>query len=270
MWTSRLRFLSQACCHDRRRALSRALYALRRAIYMRRAQTDAVERRTSAFLLSHSFYQWKNHYESKHLENTFNTAALRKRLVPPSRASVLRTTRSSCDSSSSVCTVQALAALEAGVLEVVMCSVGQETPEQSLDPVDINLAEDTAVRTSVQDAFVIISMEGLEDQEQRDEDGEVDSVHSEEPASSLFPSLEEKSRNLSKRQRETVRFEPTLPALLVLLRSEEQANTIEQQSTMDAFQMDVSSSLQEVERCLGQEAGHQEMSGESPPPAGQG
>lgn len=51
-------------------------------------------------------------------------------------------------------------------------------------------------------------MEGLEDQEQSEEDGEVDSVHSEEQPSSLLPSLEEKSRSLSKRQRKTVGFEP--------------------------------------------------------------
>ncbi|XP_042618819.1 protein SFI1 homolog isoform X2 [Cyprinus carpio] len=96
MWTNRLRFLSQACCHDRRRALSKALYALRWAVNMHRAQTDAVERRRSAFLLGHTFYQWKNHYESKHLENSFhnerNTAALRKRLIPPSNTLVLMTT----------------------------------------------------------------------------------------------------------------------------------------------------------------------------------
>lgn len=144
-----------------------------------------------------------------------------------------------------------------------MCLVGQETPEQSLDPVDFNLAEDTAGHTSVQvqtnipsvlyqclcqayvsgvcfpfsqmliafsdfaishisilcmscvpfclsfqEAFVIISMEVLEEQEQSEEVGEVDSVHSEEQHSSLLPSLEEKSRNPSKRQRKTVSFEP--------------------------------------------------------------
>lgn len=42
------------------------------------------------------------------------------------------------------------AVLEKSPGVVVMCLVGQETPEQSLDPVDINQAEDTAGRTSVQ------------------------------------------------------------------------------------------------------------------------
>ncbi|KAK2899049.1 hypothetical protein Q8A67_010467 [Cirrhinus molitorella] len=96
MWNNRLRFLSQACCHDRRRALSKALYALRWAINMYCAQTDAVERRRSAFQLCQSFYQWKNRYESRHLKNSLhnesNTDALRKRLIQPGRTLVMRTT----------------------------------------------------------------------------------------------------------------------------------------------------------------------------------
>ncbi|XP_050973478.1 protein SFI1 homolog [Labeo rohita] len=60
------------------------------------AQTDAVERRRSAFLLYQSFYQWKNHYESRHLKNSLhserNTEALRKRLIQPSRSLALMTT----------------------------------------------------------------------------------------------------------------------------------------------------------------------------------
>ncbi|ROL48847.1 hypothetical protein DPX16_23200 [Anabarilius grahami] len=96
LWSKRLRFLSQACCHDRRRVLSKALYVLRRAAKMHCAQNDAVERRRCNFLLYQSFYQWKNHYESGHLDNSFhnerNTAALRKRLIQPSRTLVLMTT----------------------------------------------------------------------------------------------------------------------------------------------------------------------------------
>ncbi|XP_043103913.1 protein SFI1 homolog isoform X2 [Puntigrus tetrazona] len=100
MWSNRLRLLSQARCNDRRRALSKALYALRWAVNMHRAQTDAVERRRSAFLLCQSFYQWKNRCESRHLKISLhdqrNTEALRKRLIQPRRASVVMSTCSSC------------------------------------------------------------------------------------------------------------------------------------------------------------------------------
>ncbi|CAM4714274.1 unnamed protein product [Leuciscus chuanchicus] len=84
MWSKRLRLLSQACCHDRRRVLNKALYVLRWAAKMHCARTDAVERRRSNFILYQSFYQWKNHYES-------NTDALRKRLIQPSRTFLMTT-----------------------------------------------------------------------------------------------------------------------------------------------------------------------------------
>ncbi|XP_058641309.1 uncharacterized protein LOC131546031 isoform X2 [Onychostoma macrolepis] len=100
MWSNSLRLLSQARCNDRRRALSKALYALRWAVNMHHAQSDAVERRRSAFLLCRSFYQWKNHYESRHLKisrhHERNTDALRKRLIQPRRTSVLMSTCSTC------------------------------------------------------------------------------------------------------------------------------------------------------------------------------
>ncbi|RXN12635.1 hypothetical protein ROHU_029436 [Labeo rohita] len=164
IWNNRLKFLSQACCHDRRRALSKALYALRWAVNMHCAQTDAVERRRSAFLLYQSFYQWKNHYESRHLKNSLhserNTEALRKRLIQPSRSLALMTTCSTWRNLHVLRTAVIHHQKTAGV--VGMCLVGETTPEQSLDPVDINLAEKTAGCTSAQDGFVSIGMDGME------------------------------------------------------------------------------------------------------------
>lgn len=64
LWSKRLRLLSQACCHDRRRVLSKALYVLRWAAKMHCAQNDAVERRRCDFLLYQSFYQVENLYNS--------------------------------------------------------------------------------------------------------------------------------------------------------------------------------------------------------------
>lgn len=57
-------------------------------------------------------------------------------------------------------------------------------------------------------AFISISMDEMEDQEPSEEAGEVDAVHSDQQASSLLPSLAEKDRILSKRERKTVSFEP--------------------------------------------------------------
>ncbi|XP_067249935.1 uncharacterized protein [Chanodichthys erythropterus] len=96
LWSKRLRLLSQACCHDKRRVLSKALYVLRWVAKMHCSQNDAVEKRRCNVLLYQSFYQWKNHYESRHLDNSLhnerNTDALRKRLIQPSRTLVLMTT----------------------------------------------------------------------------------------------------------------------------------------------------------------------------------
>ncbi|XP_077080553.1 uncharacterized protein LOC143732952 [Siphateles boraxobius] len=118
IWSKRLRLLSQACCHDRRRVLNKALGVLKWAAKMHCVHTDAVERRRSNVLLYQSFYQWKNHCESRHMDNSFhnesNTDALRKRLIQPSRTLCLMTTcstwrnllaQNSCDSLSSICTV---------------------------------------------------------------------------------------------------------------------------------------------------------------------
>ncbi|XP_009302539.1 uncharacterized protein [Danio rerio] len=92
MWCKRLRLLSQACCHDRRRILNKALYVLRLSVKMRWAQTDAVDRRRSAFLLSQSFYQWKNHYDCRHFHSERKTDDLRKRLIQPSRPLLVMST----------------------------------------------------------------------------------------------------------------------------------------------------------------------------------
>ncbi|XP_067269233.1 uncharacterized protein [Pseudorasbora parva] len=96
MWSKRLGLLYQACYNDRRRVLNKALYVLRWSAKIHCAQTDALERRRSNILLYQSFYKWKNHYESRHLDNSFhnerNTDALRKRLIQPSTTLVLMTT----------------------------------------------------------------------------------------------------------------------------------------------------------------------------------